>query len=146
MPKPKPAVASSVVASGAAVDQQAAQRDHEGLDAHLGDERAVDDADRKPAGNNDREGCNPVDVAIDDQIDEQDAEQCDHGADRQLDSADDDDEGFGNGEDTEQTDLIGGIGEIADEQEARIDEGDDSADDQDQDEQTQVFLVQGALA
>ena len=83
---------------------------------------------------------------IDNQVDEQDAEQRDHRADRQLDSPDDDDEGLGDGEDAEQTDLVGGVGEIAGQQEAWIDEGDDGADHQDQDEQAQVFFVQGSLA
>ena len=100
----------------------------------------------KAARDNDGEGRNPIDVVIDDQVDEQDAEQRDHRADRQLDSADDDDEGFGDGEDAEQPDLVGGVGEIAGQQEARIDKGDDGADHQDQHEQAQVFLVQGSLA
>ena len=113
---------------------------------HLGDQRAVHHTDRKPAGDNDCEGCNPVDVVIDNQVDEQDAEQRDHRADRQLDSPDDDDEGLGDGEDAEQPDLVGGVGEIAYQQEAWIDEGDDGADHQDQDEQAQVFFVQGSLA
>jgi hypothetical protein len=58
-------------ARGAVVDQQSAQRDHEGLDAHLGDKRAMHNADRKSAGDSDADGCNPVDVVIDDQVDKQ---------------------------------------------------------------------------
>jgi len=54
--------------------------------------------------------------------------------------------GLGDGEDAEQPDLVGGVGEIADQEEARIDEGDDRADHQDQDKQAQVFLVQDSLA
>src|SRR5262249_49185731 len=84
-------------------------------------------------------------VVIDDQIDEEDAEQRDHRADGQFYTADDDDEGLGDGEDAEQSDLVQGVGEIADQQEARIDEGDDRADDEDQDQQAQVFLVQDPL-
>src|SRR5262249_24708829 len=135
-----------VVARGATVDQQSAHREHEWLDTHSRDERAVHRADGKPAGDDDGEGGNPIDLVIDDQIDEQNAEQRDHRADRKFYSANDDDEGLGDGEDAEQSDLVGGVGEIADQKEARIDEGDDRADQKDQDKQAQVFLAQDSLA
>ena len=63
----------------------------------------------------------PVEVVIDDQVDEDHAEQRDHRADRQLDPAGDDDEGLADGEQAEQADLVGGVGQVARQQEPRID-------------------------
>ncbi len=67
-----------------------------------------------------------------------DAEQRNHRADRELDAAGDDDEGLTDRENAEQADLIGGVGDVIGQQEARIDD-DDGADDQDQDEQARSF-------
>src|SRR6185503_5655675 len=55
------------------------------------------------------------------------------------------DEGFRDREDTEHPDLVQGVGEVADIEEARIDEGDDRADHEDQDQEAEIFLVQGTL-
>ena len=71
-----------VIARGAAVDQQSAQRHHEWLDMHFGGEQAVHGADHQSAGEDHGKGDHPVDVVIDDQVDEQHAQQRYHRADR----------------------------------------------------------------
>src|SRR5882724_5075558 len=80
-----------------------------------------------------------------DEIDEDDAEQRDDGADRQLDAAGDDHEGLGQREQAEEADLVGGVGEVDREQEARVDDRDDGADDEDEEEEAEVFLEHGAV-
>ena len=49
-----------VVAGDAAVDQEPAQRHHEGLHAHLGDEEAVDGAEPSAGQHHDEDGERPV--------------------------------------------------------------------------------------
>ena len=68
------------------------------------------------------------------------AEQRDHRADRQLDAAGDDDEGLADGEQAEQADLVGGIGQVARQQETRIDQRHRGADHDDEDEEAEVLL------
>jgi hypothetical protein len=91
-----------------------------------------DDDDRQP----------PVEVMIDDEIDEDGAEQRDHRANRQLDAAGDDHECLADGKQPEQSDLIGGIGKVGWQQEARIDERHRGADHDDEDEKAEILLVQ----
>ena len=83
---------------------------------------------------------------IDDQVNEEHPEKRDHRSDRELDAAGDDDEGLGYRENAEQPYLVGGVGQVADQQEARIDQPDDRANHQDEDQQAEVFLLQARLA
>ena len=130
-----------VVAGDAAIDEQTAQRHHEWLQPHLGDEQPVHRAERAAAEHDDDDGRHPVEVVIDDQVDEDGPEQGDHRADRQLDPAGDDDEGLADGEQAEQADLVGGIGQVARQQEPRIDQRHRGADHDDEDKKAEILLV-----
>ena len=63
-------------------------------------------------------------------------------ADRQLDAAGDDDEGLADREQAEQADLVGGVGEVARQQEALVDQRHRRADDEDEEEEAEVFLLE----
>ena len=103
------------------------------------------DPDRDAARDDQGEGHHPVHIAVHDQVDEQHAEQRDHRPHGQLDAADDDHESLRDREDAEHPDLVGGVGKVADQEKARIDDRHDRADHQDQDEQAEIFLVHGRL-
>ena len=59
------------------------------------------------------------------QVDEDDAEQGEHGADRQVDAAGDDDEALADREDAEQADEVGRVRQVDGRDEARIEIRDD---------------------
>jgi hypothetical protein len=67
-----------VTARDAAIDEQAAQGDHEGLHAQLGNQQAVNQAE-PDAEHNDDTGCDrPGNAHAADHVDEQHTEQRDH--------------------------------------------------------------------
>jgi hypothetical protein len=76
-----------VVAGDATIQQQAAQRHHERLQAHPRDQEAVDQADDVPATSMITDRQWPGQVIGDQQVDENHAEQAQHRADRQVDAA-----------------------------------------------------------
>ncbi len=80
-----------------------------------------------------------------DQVDEEHAEQRDHRAHRELDAAGDDHEALTDREEAEEADEVRGVGEVDRRDEARVDEGDDRADHQDQDEEPEVLLLHRRL-
>ena len=129
-----------VEARDAAVDQQAAERHHERLQLQFGDQQAVDQPHQDADPQHQHRRGRPPDALVGDQIDKDDAEQRDDRADRQLDAARDDHESLADGEYSEQTDQIGGVGDVDRRQEPGIDDRDHRPDDDDQHQQTQVFL------
>ena len=95
VPNWKPAVAVVGVPAGdAAIDQEAAEGDHEGLRPGGGSSRRPMDGSRctTPARDDQQQGERPVDVVGDQQVDEDDPEQREDRADREVDAAGDDDE------------------------------------------------------
>src|SRR6185369_10482014 len=101
-----------IEARDTAVDQQAAERHHERLHPLPGDQQSVGHAHQDAHREDDERGNRPRNAAAGDQVDEDHAEKRDHGTDRQLDAAGDDDEGFADGEHAEQADQIGRIGDV----------------------------------
>jgi hypothetical protein len=124
----------------AAIDQQPAKRYDKGLHAHPGDEQAMDQSHGDADQDDDGDGQRPVEADIGDQVDKHDPQQSDDRSDRQLDAARDDDEGLGQREKAEQPDQIGRVGQVDGRQEAWIDTGDDRADDENQQEKTQILF------
>ena len=135
-----------VPARDAAIDQQAAQGDDEGLQAQAGDEEAVDRAQHHAAGHDDEHGEPPVELPGHEQVDEDDAEQGEHRADRKVDAAGDDDEALADREQAEQPDEIGGVAEIDRRDEARIEDRHDAAHDQDEQEKAEILLQHDAAS
>src|SRR5262249_18249074 len=109
-----------VVTGDAAVDEQAAERDNEGLHLHAGDQPAGDGAEQTAADDDADEGERPGNVVVDDEVDEDRTEQRYQRADRQFDAAGDDDESLADGKDAEQADLVGGVRDVGGEEEALI--------------------------
>ncbi|BAB51502.1 mll4969 [Mesorhizobium japonicum MAFF 303099] len=134
-----------VEAGDAAIDQEAAQGDDEGLQLQPGDQPAMHQADDGAKRDDQHEGQRPVQFAHGDEVDEQCSQQRHHRADRQLDAAGDDDEGLADRQDAEQADQVRGVGKVDRQEEARIDDGHDRADHQDQDQQAEIFLAHRRL-
>ena len=140
-PNAKPAVPSfGVIARDAAVEQQAAERDDEGLHAHLRDQEAVDRAEHEADADRDEDRHRPRHFEGHEQIDEDHAEQREHRADRQIDAAGDDDEALADGEQAEEADQVGRVRQVDRRDEARVDQRDDGADDEDEEEEPEVLL------
>src|SRR5699024_10869432 len=129
-----------VEARDAAIDQEAAEGHNEGLQADLGDQQAMDDAHDEADGEHGDPGQRPGNGPVGDEIDENDAEQRDHRADRQLDAAGDDDEALPDGEDAEKSDEVGGVGDVDGGEEARIDQRDHRSHHDDQDQKPQILF------
>ncbi len=132
-----------VIAGDPAIQQQAAERDHEGLQAHLRDQHAIDPSDQRPRNKGDQHGQGPGQLQRHDEIDEDHAQQREHRADREIDAAGDDHKAFAEREQPEKTDQIGGVGHVDRGQKARVDQRDDGADHEDEDEEAQIFFQHG---
>src|SRR6185437_12267329 len=129
-----------VVARRAAIDQQAAQGDDERLQLELRHQEAVDRPKHDTGRDDDDHRKPPRHRVRYQQIDEDHAEQREDRTDRQVDTAGDDDNALAQREQAEQADQVGGVAEVDRRQEARIHEGYDAADHDDQQEQAEVFL------
>ncbi len=85
----------------AAREEHAAQRDEEGRQGEDVDEGAHERAEARAEGEGERDGRQRVQAVADERGDE-DAGEGDHGADRQVDAAGEDDEGDADGGDAEE--------------------------------------------
>ena len=133
-----------VPARDAAVDQQAAQGDDEGLQLEAGDEQAHGwrRGRRRCRMAIARTSCQGSAV-VDHEVDEDDADQREHRAHRELDAAGDDDQPDADAEQAEEPDQVRHVDEVDGREEARVEGGRHRTDDQDQDEQAEVLLVHG---
>src|ERR1700721_3723448 len=91
-----------VPASDAAIDQEAAKRHDERLQVHSRDEKPMHPAKDHAETDNEENGEDPWHVIVHEQVDEDDAEQGELRADRQVDAARYDDKAFANGEEAKQ--------------------------------------------
>ena len=130
-----------VPARDAAIDQQAAQGDDEGLHPEPGDEEAVDGAEHDADADRERQRQLPGQAVIDHEVGEDHADQREHRAHRELDAAGDDDQPLADREQAEQPDQVRHVDEVDRREEARVEGGREGADDQDQDEEAEVLLV-----
>ena len=111
------------------------------MQIQTGDQQTMQGPEEASAGDDDDDGDHPIDVVVDDQIDEYRPEERDQRTDREIDAARDDGEGLADREYAEQADLVGGVGEVPRKQEPLVDQLDDGRpENQDQDKQAKVFL------
>ena len=132
-----------VEACHAPVDEQTAERHDEGLQLHLGDEEAVEQAD-DDAGQHDQTGGRaPRQAVVGHQADEDDAEQREDRADREIDAARDDDEAFADREQAVEPDQVRGVRDVDGRDEAGVQHRHDGAHHHDEEEKPEVLLQHG---
>ena len=95
-----------IEAGDAAIDQQAAKRDDEGLQFHPGDQQAVNHSHREADRDHQQGGNRPGDTLIGDQVDKQHAEKGNHRPHRQFDATGNDDQALADGETGELAETL----------------------------------------
>src|SRR5260370_7236895 len=99
------------------------------------------DRPQHDAAQNDHEHGDPqLQLQGHEQVDEDDAQQGEHRADREVDAAGDDDEALADREEAEQADQVRRIREVDRRDEARVQDGDDKAHNDDQEKEPEILF------